>query len=421
MVPALSGARGPVPRTPVPAKCGDGASAPELLLLQWRRCPGRERSIVRLLRHSVFMPRRSRYDSQKLDKIREDQRLVILRSQARECGMPSSTIDDKIAPSGAWQVLLPGVYLTTAGGITREHREIAALLYAGEGSIITGACAASRHGLTASSTDIVDVLVDLVVRRQSRGLVRLHRSLRVPKTWTEDGPIRFADAPRAVADAARGLKNLDDVRSLVYEAVQKRACSIDELLTELRDGPRQGSSFLQEVLAELVTGVRTGAERVLQQLLARGLGKLPQPIFNAKLFTLDGQFIAMVDAYWEAQSLAGEVDSKAYHLSVAAQDRDRDRHKNLIAHGVTPMHFSPQRIHNDSSGVLRDVRAALESNSGRPPLLIVAVGPDENWTKEAVERVRKRLAAYQAPAATAGLPQPQEAATRDTPTAASQF
>jgi hypothetical protein len=345
------------------------------------------------------MPRRSRFDIPKLEEIREDQRLVIARRQARECGMPSSTIDDKIAPEGAWQVLLPGVYLTTAGVITLEHREIAALLYAGEGSVITGKCAVRRHGLTVSAGDVVDVLVELIVRRQSRGLIRLHRSQRMPATWKDDGPIRFAEASRAVADTARGMKSIDEVRSLVYEAVQKRTCTLDQLLGELRDGPKQGSSFLQKILAELVTGVRTGAERAWQQLLARGLGKLPQPMYNAKLFTLGGEFIAMVDSYWEEHGLAGEVDSKAYHLSVAAQDRDRDRHNKLIACGVNPMHFSPQRIHSDPSGVLRDVKAALASNSGRPPLPIVVAGPDENWTKEAADQVRRRLAACQAVAA----------------------
>lgn len=115
-------------------------------------------------------------------------------------------------------------------------------------------------------------------------------------------------------------------------------------------------------------------------------------MYNARLFTLDGEFIAMVDGYWEDQGLAGEVDSKAYHLSVAAQDRDRNRHNRLIAYGVNPMHFSPQRILNDPSGVLRDVKAALLANSGRAPLPIVAVGPEEAWTKEAAERVRRRLA-----------------------------
>jgi hypothetical protein len=110
--------------------------------------------------------------------------------------------------------------------------------------------------------------------------------------------------------------------------------------------------------------------------------------------------------------MAGEVDSKAYHLSVAAQDRDRDRHNKLIAHGVIPMHFSPQRIRNDPVGVLRDVRAALTANGRRPPLPIVAVGPDGMWTKEAADAVRTRLAAYEAVARDAVPDQPSSAAAR---------
>jgi hypothetical protein len=60
------------------------------------------------------------------------------------------------------------------------------------------------------------------------------------------------------------------------------------------------------------------------------------------------------------------------------------------------MHFSPQRIREDGAGVLRDVKAALVSNSGRPPLPIIAVGPDESWTVEAAERIRRRMAAHRA-------------------------
>ena len=131
------------------------------------------------------------------------------------------------------------------------------------------------------------------------------------------------------------------------------------------------------------------------------LTRLSQPMLNARLYTLDGQFIAMVDDWWDKQSLAGEVDSKAYHISADAQDRDRDRHNKLIAHGINVMHFSPHRIREDGPGILRDIKAALASNRGRPPLPIVAVGPDEQWTKEAADRVRRRLAACQAAAASA--------------------
>jgi hypothetical protein len=358
--------------------------------------PGnRGRSNVTPLRHSVAMPKQSSYDREKLDRIRVDQRRVILRRQALACGMPSSTIDHQIRPGGPWQVLLPGVYLTNTGTVTQDHREIAALLYAGDGSVITGPCAVRRHRLESPGANTVDVLVSPGVERHSRGFVRLHRTYRMPQSWMTTGPIRFANAPRAVADAVRGMTSVGDARTVIFGALQKRACSLGELLNELTEGPARGRRLFRGVLAEAADGARSAAENDLQRLLARGLDRLSQPMLNARLYTLDGQFIAMVDDWWEKQSLAGDVDSKAYHISAEAQDRDRDRHNKLIAHGINLMHFSPRRIREDGAGVLRDVKAALLANSGRPPLPIVAVGPEEAWTREAAERVRQRLAARQ--------------------------
>ena len=46
--------------------------------------------------------------------------------------------------AGPWQPLLPGIYLAMAGGLpTVAQREMAALLYAGPASMITGSAALS--------------------------------------------------------------------------------------------------------------------------------------------------------------------------------------------------------------------------------------------------------------------------------------
>jgi len=200
----------------------------------------------------------------------------------------------------------------------------------------------------------------------------------MPKTWLATGPVRFAEAPRAVADAARQLDTLSDVRSVVYEALQKRVCTVGQLITELKEGPSRGSSLIRAVLTEAIDGVRSGGEADFRTLLMRG--RVPRPIFNARLYTADGDFIAMVDAWWDDAGVAAEVDSRAYHLSPTAQDRDRDRHDMLIAYGVFPLHFSPRRIRAEGEGVLRDIEAAIAKGSQRPRLSIVAVPVDEGTT-----------------------------------------
>ena len=39
--------------------------------------------------------------------------------------------------------------------------------------------------------------------------------------------------------------------------------------------------------------------------------------------------------------MAAEIDSRAYHLAAEDQDRTTDRHDELTAHGILPLHFRP--------------------------------------------------------------------------------
>ncbi len=47
------------------------------------------------------------------------------------------------------------------------------------------------------------------------------------------------------------LTRFDDVRQVVCEAVQRRACSVAELTEELEAGPVKGSALFREALAEV--------------------------------------------------------------------------------------------------------------------------------------------------------------------------
>jgi hypothetical protein len=320
------------------------------------------------------MRKRSVVDLDTLARTLREQRQVVRRSQVIACGVPHSTIDRKIAPGGPWQVLLPGVYLAVTGTVSQLHRQLAALLHAGQQGVITGPDAIRLHGLRSAGPDTVHVLVPMSVRRQSIGFVQLHRTERMPATWHVAGPLRFAEVPRAVSDTARILTCFDDVRAVVCEAVQRRACSVHDLFTELDEGPSVRSAPLRNALAEVGDGVRSVAEADFRLLVIRG--RLPRPMFNARLFTPDGTFIAMVDAWWKDAGVAAEVDSRAYHLSAAAQDRDRKRHARLVKHGVLPLHFAPSRVRDEGPEILDEIRSAIGKGLQRPPLPIVAFPPE---------------------------------------------
>jgi len=264
--------------------------------------------------------------------------------------------------------LLPGVYLTVTGTVTQDQREMAALLYAGRVSLLTGPTAVRRHRLRSPGPDVVDVLIPWNCRRQSVAFVRVHRTRKLPKQMFATGKIRFAEAPRAVADAARFLTRFDDVRAVVCEAVQRRACTVAELTAELEAGPSAGSALLREALAEVADGVRSVAEADFRVLILRS--GLPKPVFNAQLFDADGTFIAMVDAWWQDAGVAAEIDSHAYHLAAEDQDRTTERHDELLAHGILPLHFPPGRIKTDAPGIIREIRRTIEKGLQRPPLAV---------------------------------------------------
>ena len=205
----------------------------------------------------------------------------------------------------------------------------------------------------------------------TRTQARIHRTKRMPERLFVTGEIRFAKVPRAVADAARSLTRFDDVRHVVCEAVQRRACTVAELTEELEAGPVKGSALFREALAEIGDGVRSVAEADFRRLILRS--GLPRPVFNAQLFDAEGFFIATVDAWWQEAGVAAEIDSRAYHLAAADQDRTTERHDRLAAHGILPLHFPPKRIKTDAPGIVSELQSAIDKGLARPALPITAV------------------------------------------------
>jgi len=93
--------------------------------------------------------------------------------------------------------------MAASGAPTTLQQEMAALLYAGPGSVITGPAALRSHHIRTELTDIVDVLVPAARRRRDTQFVRLHRTTRMPERIWQAGPVRYAPPPRE--DHARTL------------------------------------------------------------------------------------------------------------------------------------------------------------------------------------------------------------------------
>ena len=103
-----------------------------------------------------------------------------------------------------------------------------------------------------------------------------------------------------------------------------------------------------------------------------GRSDLAEPMYNAELYTADGTFLGIADAWWQRAGVVAEVDSRRYHLSPADYERTVMRHNRMAAHGINVLHFLPDTVKTESSTVIRTLRGAIRSGAARPPLLIVA-------------------------------------------------
>src|SRR4051794_27563694 len=87
--------------------------------------------------HRRAMPRRCSTDPRLPDLIAGQDRLIT-RGQAIDHGLTARVIAYRLAEH-IWQLVLPGVYVTTSGEVTRRQRLVAALLYAGPQSAVDAA------------------------------------------------------------------------------------------------------------------------------------------------------------------------------------------------------------------------------------------------------------------------------------------
>jgi hypothetical protein len=315
------------------------------------------------------MPKRSVFDQDLLRRTLAAQRQVITRSQALACGIPRSTVNAWCRPGGKWQKILPGVYSTVTGKPTLEQRQVAALLYAGTASVITGPSAIRLHRLRSPGPDTIDVLVPWTVNRQSTQFVRIHRTRRMPGFYTS-GAVRFSGVARAVADAAREFASLDDVRTAVAEAVQKRASTIGEIGLELDNGPSHDTIHLRTALAEVRDGIRSVAEARFRQRVQRS--DLPRPVFNAFLRAADGTDIGEVDAWWADAGVSVEIDSHEYHFYRDGWLRTDAKRSRLLKHGIFPHNIAPTRVDRDWSAIYDELKSSIAKGLERPRLRIVA-------------------------------------------------
>ena len=214
-------------------------------------------------------------------------------------------LGDRVVRAGAGVRLAPSTYLL-ATWPTDAQLLAAARAHAGDDLVVTGLLACRLLGLTDVPDDgAIDVLVPAGRRRVSTVYVRVHPTVRPPRCWTHASGVRVADPHRAVVDAARQLRRLQDVRALLLTALCQRWCGLDQLRAELDAGPRNGTALCRRALRDGEAGAWSAPEAEVADV-ARADPRLPELLLNPTL-VIRGRVLGQPDGWFVGLGLGWEV------------------------------------------------------------------------------------------------------------------
>lgn len=279
-------------------------------------------------------------------------------------GVTSGAIGGRCRRGGPWQRILPGVIALHNGRLSHADRCIAAQLYGGRDSILSGHAGLALHGYRHSAT-MSDVLVLIPPEQHRRkfSFVDVERSWRIPEPTTK-GVLRVAPVTRCVLDVARRMSKLDRCRALMTTAVQSGDVTVDDLAEELEEGSRRGTALPRIVIRELVNDAHSVAEVRAQKLYA--VSDLPPMVHNVDVLADDGTWIARPDGWIDEVAVAWEIDSLQHHFNVTDHEKTVQRRARMQRHGIIVVEHVPAQIRNSPETVVADLRAAYEQARERP-------------------------------------------------------
>lgn len=267
---------------------------------------------------------------------------LVSRTQLIQAGVSSESIKHRLR-LGFMSSVGRGVYFVGRGPMSQRAMWTAALLMAGETTLLGGESAAVLHGFLDRER-LVDVRCPHSRRRYNKtihppagGSRAVHiRRFRSIDSWgvTEVEGIRVVSPAVALLQMAEsatrsGLKN-------AYLAADMKGLLGEEELAWLTE-PKPGHKGVGE-LRRLILKRNPNVGQVASVLEARFLeiceeARLPIPAINAPLKTY------RVDFRWPEARLVVELDGARFHRGVAKGIEDRDRENELVAAGNAVLRF----------------------------------------------------------------------------------
>lgn len=288
---------------------------------------------------------------QALAELATRQHGVVSARQMRELGYSGDQVSDA-ATAGRLQRLHRGVYAVGHQSVGWPGRCLAAVL-ASAPALASHASAGRLWGLLRYEPETLDVTA--ATRRRPRPYARIHFARLTVHDEAMCTGVPVTSVGRTLLDLAAVLPadRLERVVERAEELDLFDRDAVEEVLA--RAAHHRGATALNGVLAiyrDDPAVTRSGLERSFRALV-REAG-LPPPAMNFNVAGFE------LDAYWEAERFAVELDAYETHRSRAAFERDRLRQEELKLAGVEMIRITGPRLGREPDRVLERLTALLK-------------------------------------------------------------
>jgi hypothetical protein len=299
--------------------------------------------------------------NQRLSNRAAAQHGVISRQQMRSLGMGERAIDHAVAVARLHRVFR-GVYAWGNPRIGERGRLMAAVLACGQGAVISHRSAGALLKLLDEGPVVIDVIAPPERGRKIDG-IRFHR-VRPPRpeeTGTMHG-IPCTSPARTLVDLA-GTVGDWTLRSSFERAAHRNMLDIAAIEASI-DPRRRGMKGLLALIdrwrsAASLTKTRGKLKSPLEAKVLPLLSRrdIPAPLINAPVAIAKGRI--EVDFLWPDHRFALEADSRAFHSTAMAFERDRWRDRELMRAGYSVLRVTHKEAEHEADAVAETIVARL--------------------------------------------------------------
>jgi very-short-patch-repair endonuclease len=271
---------------------------------------------------------------------------MVAHRQLTAIGLRKDAIHHRVQ-AGRLHRLHRGVYAVGHRQMSVRGRWMAATLAWGPGALLSHRDGAALWQILPSSRRLIDVTVP--TPRGKRPGILLHHARDLDRSVVDRIPV--TTVARTLVDIA-GVVRFDQLQRAIEAAARRDLLDLRDLERLMTPG-RRGVPALRAALRDYYDPgfTRSEFERRFARLCRDA--DLPPPFMN---MWIDDQ---EVDAVWEAERVAVQLDSYEFHRTRAAFERDRRRQAALQLRNYRVLPVTYRWLKDDPDQVVTAVRSLL--------------------------------------------------------------